>query len=80
MLLLHTNDSDLLLQTIIHVSHNVLTEKEYPEGFQLLKTIRAYQVLDTWFAFELHTEETVQETERAIARLEKEIKVCIDSV
>ncbi|KAJ3522988.1 hypothetical protein NM688_g8795 [Phlebia brevispora] len=59
---------------IIHVSHNVIDEKTCPEGLQLLKTIRAYQVLDTWLSFDLHTEETVAEIEKSIARLEVETK------
>ncbi|KAJ3556868.1 hypothetical protein NM688_g1786 [Phlebia brevispora] len=63
-----------LSKIIIHVSHNVIDEKTCPEGIQLLKTIRAYQVLDTWLSFDLHTEETVREVEKCIGALEVEIK------
>jgi hypothetical protein len=52
----------------IFISHNVLTEKESPHGYRLLRCLRAYLDLTMWEALDVHTEETIASGRKAVKR------------
>ena len=66
------------MQIIILVSHNVLTATASPIGYQVLKLIRRYQVIDMYLGFETHTEETMDSLRAALKDWSVELEVrCI---
>jgi hypothetical protein len=60
---------------LIFTSHNVLTEKDSPLGYLLLRCIRAYLDVTMWQSFEVHTEDTISDGEEAVQNLGEMIKV-----
>ena len=63
------------LQIILLVSHNVITESTSPYGFQLLKCIHKYQVLNMYLTLDVHDEDSITAVKVALLDWEKEIKV-----
>lgn len=59
----------------IFISHNVLTEKESPHGYDLLCCLRAYLDLTMWEGLEVHTEETIASGRKAVKRFRKLLNV-----
>jgi hypothetical protein len=61
---------------LIFVSHNVINTQQHPDGYALLKCLRAYLNLTMYARFNVHTMETIAAGEKALKVFSASIKVC----
>lgn len=61
----------------IFVSHNVLTEKESPIGYSMLRVLRIYLDLDMWESLEVQTSDTIKQGRQAVTQFSAALQVCI---
>lgn len=46
---------------IIYATHDILTERDSPLGYLLLRCVRLYLEMDMYAALEVHTTDTINE-------------------
>ena len=56
-------------------THTVLTEKDSPLGYLMLRCLRSYLNLDMWVSMEVHTDDTIKEGRKELLRFSKLINV-----
>jgi hypothetical protein len=61
----------------IFVSHNVLTEKESPIGYSMLRVLRSYLDLDMWESLEVQTSDTIEQGRQSVTKFSVALQVCI---
>lgn len=61
----------------IFVSHNVLTEKESPIGYSMLRVLRSYLDLDMWESLEVQTSDTIQQGRQTVTEFSAALQVRI---
>jgi hypothetical protein len=57
-----------LCQIVLFVTHNVITEDTSKDGYLLLQCIRHYLEVDAYAALEVHTEETLAASRKALLK------------
>lgn len=62
---------------LLFTTHNVLTEKDSPLGYLMLRCLRSYLNLDMWVSMEAHTPDTIEEGRKELLRFSKLINVRI---
>lgn len=60
---------------LIFTSHNVLTQKESPLGYLMLRCLRSYLNLDMWVSLEVQTEDTLESGRQELIRFSALIQV-----
>jgi hypothetical protein len=61
----------------IFVSHNVLTEKESPVGYSMLRVLRNYLNLDMWESLEVQTSDSIKHGRQAVIQFSAALQVFI---
>lgn len=61
----------------IFVSHNVLTEKESPVGYSMLRVLRSYLDLDMYESLEVQTSDTIKQGRQTVKQFSAVLQVCI---
>ena len=57
------------------VSHDAIIDRISKDGYQLLRCLRAFQILDIHMAFEVHTEDTIASLRCALLDWESNLSV-----
>jgi hypothetical protein len=58
-------------------THNILTKRDSPLGYQMLQCLRSYLNLDMWVSMEVHTVDTIKEGRKELLRFSELINVRI---
>ena len=59
----------------IFAGHNILTEKESPVGYSMLRVLRSYLDLDLFESLEVHTSDTIALGRQAVSQFSAILKV-----
>lgn len=60
---------------LIFTTHNVLTERDSPLGYLMLRCLRSYLNLDMWISMEVQTEDTLAAGHQELLRFSALIEV-----
>jgi len=63
---------------IVYAAHNIVTEKDSPFGYLLLRCIRLYLEVDMYSALEVHTADTISAGRHAFNTFSALLEVCLE--
>lgn len=73
-LLHHT---ECLPQIVVFAAHNIIQQNDR-EGWQLMRCLRSFSILDLLLSFEVHTDESIAAGREELSKFGDLLKVCTD--
>ena len=67
--------TECLPQIVVFAAHNVIPRNDQ-EGWQLMRCLRSFSILDLLLAFEVHTDESIALGQEEICKFGVLMKVC----